>query len=74
MTINPDLVVIGGGISLAGESVARPMRRYLEKLCIDPPRVLASPLGVEAVSLGAVRHALDHTDRDLFDFHKAPSH
>ncbi|MGW0667240.1 ROK family protein [Streptomyces sp. NPDC002746] len=69
LTVNPDLVVIGGGISRAGESLAAPMRRHLEELCVDPPLVRASELGVEAVALGAVRHALNHTDQNLFNFH-----
>ncbi|GHH80442.1 transcriptional regulator [Kitasatospora indigofera] len=72
LTVNPDLVVISGGISVAGEILADPMRRYLGRLCLDAPEVRASELGVETVALGAVRLALDHVDRHLFDFRSAP--
>ncbi|MEU6281953.1 ROK family protein [Streptomyces sp. NPDC047028] len=68
LTVNPDLVVVGGGISRAGETLTGPLRRYLEDLCIDPPEVRVSELGVEAVALGAVRLGLDRSDRDLFEF------
>ena len=68
LTVNPELVVISGGISRAGETLVAPMRRYLDELCLDSPQVRASELGVEAVALGAVRLALNHTDQNLFDF------
>ncbi|MET7760334.1 ROK family transcriptional regulator [Streptomyces sp. NPDC005389] len=66
LTVNPDLVVIGGGLSQAGEALADPVRRHLEKLCLDPPRLAISTLGVDAVALGALRLALDHLDAELF--------
>ncbi|QKW17756.1 ROK family transcriptional regulator [Kitasatospora sp. NA04385] len=72
LTVNPDLVVISGGISVAGEILAGPMRHHLGRLCLDAPEVRASRLGPETVALGAVRLALDHVDRHLFDFRSAP--
>ncbi|MFI5527096.1 ROK family protein [Kitasatospora sp. NPDC051853] len=68
LTLNPDLLVIGGGISLAGETLAEPMRHHLEQLCTEVPPVRVSPLGTEAVALGAVQSALERCDRDLFEF------
>ncbi|MFF0483213.1 ROK family protein [Streptomyces sp. NPDC004435] len=68
LTVNPDLVVVGGGLSLAGETLTEPLRRHLEGLCIDPPHVRVSQLGSEAVAMGALRVALDRCDRDLFEF------
>ncbi|WP_190211064.1 ROK family transcriptional regulator [Kitasatospora indigofera] len=69
LTVNPDLVVIGGGLSQAGEALAGPVRGHLDKLCLDPPQVAASTVGVEAVALGAVRLALEHTNAELFGAH-----
>ncbi|WP_245194650.1 ROK family transcriptional regulator [Kitasatospora phosalacinea] len=69
LTVNPDLVVIGGGLSRAGEAVVGPIRSHLEQLCLDPPQVDASALGVEAVALGAARMALDHLNDALFGAH-----
>ncbi|MEU3460674.1 ROK family transcriptional regulator [Streptomyces sp. NPDC006733] len=66
LTVNPDLVVIGGGLSQAGEALAEPVRVHLDQLCLDPPQVAASTVGVEAVALGAVRLALEHLNAELF--------
>ncbi|MET7755919.1 ROK family protein [Streptomyces sp. NPDC005389] len=66
LTVNPGLVVIGGGLSQAGEALAAPVRHHLSRLCPDPPQVATSALGVDAVALGAVRQALDHLDTALF--------
>lgn len=66
LTVNPDLLVLAGGLSRAGETLAGPTRRYLQELCLDPPEVRASALGVDAVALGAVRVGLDRLDQELF--------
>ncbi|WP_405687946.1 ROK family protein [Streptomyces sp. NBC_01387] len=65
LAIDPDIVVIGGGLSRTGELLAGPVRGYLSDHCLFPPRVATSELGDEAVALGAVRHALDHVERSL---------
>ncbi|MGW1086232.1 ROK family protein [Streptomyces sp. NPDC002596] len=67
MTIDPALVVVGGGISRAGEAITEPVRRHLADLCLFPPRVEASALGEESVALGAVRAALLHVEQRLFN-------
>ena len=71
LTINPDLLVIGGGYSRAGEVLAAPLRARMQELCLDPPQVALSTLGEESVALGAVRLALDHAEHDLFGLHHA---
>ncbi|MFJ9429308.1 ROK family protein [Streptomyces sp. NPDC101490] len=73
LTVNPDLVVIGGGLSRAGEAVTGPIRTHLDRICLDPPEVVASELGTEAVSLGAVRLALEHLNARLFGSHSTSS-
>ncbi|WP_256961691.1 ROK family transcriptional regulator [Streptomyces sp. NRRL B-24572] len=73
LTVNPDLVVIGGGLSQAGEAVTDPIRTHLDRICLDPPEVTASVLGTEAVSLGAVRLALEHLNVSLFGSHGTAS-
>ncbi|OKI25683.1 ROK family transcriptional regulator [Streptomyces sp. CB03911] len=72
LTVNPDLVVIGGGLSQAGEALAGPVRSHLDKLCLDPPQVAASTLGTEAVALGAARLALEHLNVELFGMQISP--
>ncbi|MFD7407689.1 ROK family protein [Streptomyces sp. NPDC059866] len=66
LTVDPELVVIGGGLSRAGDLLAEPLRAALSRLCLFPVQVETSVLGDEAVALGAVRLGLDHVERDLF--------
>ncbi|MFE0153923.1 ROK family protein [Nonomuraea sp. NPDC059007] len=66
LTVDPELVVVGGGMSGAGELLAAPLRAALSEICLFPVRVEASTLGTESVALGAVRLALDHVEDELF--------
>lgn len=65
--VDPDLVIIGGGITLAGTSVLTTVRRHLLRRALVVPRLELSSLGDDAVALGAVRLALDHAERRLMD-------
>ncbi|MFI6815918.1 ROK family protein [Nonomuraea sp. NPDC050328] len=67
LTMDPELVVIGGGVSRSGDVLLEPLRRHLDPLCLEPPALAVSTLGDQAVVLGAVRHALDHVDARLYD-------
>ncbi|WP_326791709.1 ROK family protein [Streptomyces sp. NBC_00841] len=66
MTIDPTLVVVGGGISRAGDDIIEPVRQHLIDLCLFPPEVKASSLGDESVALGAVRNGLQQMEARLF--------
>src|SRR5699024_4632324 len=59
MGIDPGLIVVGGGISQAGEALLAPLREAMDAAITVPvqPRIVASTLGVEAVVLGAVLRA-----------------
>lgn len=59
LVLDPGRVVIGGGVSRAGDVLLRPVRRHLESHTLVPVNVEASALGERAVALGAVRHALE---------------
>jgi predicted NBD/HSP70 family sugar kinase len=65
--LNPELVVIGGGVAAAGETLVAPLRRQIEEMAWLPPRVAASSLGDRGVVVGAIRHALDHLEPRLLD-------
>ncbi|MGI5163207.1 ROK family transcriptional regulator [Spirillospora sp. CA-253888] len=67
LTVDPELVVIGGGVSRAGEVLLEPLRRHLDPLCLEPPELALSVLSDQAVVLGAVRHALNRVDARLYD-------
>jgi predicted NBD/HSP70 family sugar kinase len=72
LVLNPELVVIGGGVARAGDALIAPLRRRLEEMARLPPRLEASPLAEQGVVLGAIRHALDHVEpRALDRLHEA---
>lgn len=66
LTVDPELVVVGGGLSQAGEALVGPLRTRLADLCMYPVPVAASTLADRSVALGAVRLALDEVERELF--------
>ncbi|MEU9065065.1 ROK family protein, partial [Streptomyces sp. NPDC048430] len=59
LVLDPGRVVIGGGVSRAGDTLLEPVRKHLRAHALVPVAVSASMLGQRAVALGAVRHALD---------------
>jgi len=67
LVLNPELVVIGGGVANAGAVVTEPLRRLLEQMVRLPPRLEASPLAEHGVVYGAIRHALDDVERRALD-------
>ncbi|WP_214318272.1 ROK family protein [Nonomuraea sediminis] len=66
LTVDPDAVVIGGGLAHAKESLIEPLRAELDRLCLFPVRVEASTLADESVVMGAIRIALDDASTRLF--------
>ncbi|PPS90584.1 ROK family transcriptional regulator [Streptomyces sp. MH60] len=74
LTLDPQVVVYGGGFSRSADVVLEPLRRELTKHCLRLPELRASTLGDESVALGAVRLALDEVDdRLLSDGLSAPT-
>ncbi|MEV6013795.1 ROK family protein [Streptomyces sp. NPDC051976] len=66
LTIDPDKIVIGGGLSNAGDKLLKPLRRRLHDLCMFPIPVESSHLGEQNVALGALRLALEDVEGRLF--------
>ncbi|MFG2602452.1 ROK family transcriptional regulator [Streptomyces sp. NPDC048514] len=62
--LDPDLVVLGGGLGHSVDLLLRPVREGLRALTPLRPRIAPSRLGEDAVLLGAVATALD-TAREL---------
>jgi glucokinase len=69
--LNPAVVVVGGGLSKAGAALLEPLERAVQKLIPLPPRLVLSPLGEQAVALGALRLALETAHAHL-DLHPVP--
>ncbi|MFI6296009.1 ROK family protein [Nonomuraea sp. NPDC050790] len=67
LLLNPELIVIGGGVAAAGEQIAEPIRRRLPQMTFLPPRLEVSVLGDRAVTAGALRTALDTVENSLLD-------
>jgi predicted NBD/HSP70 family sugar kinase len=65
--VNPEVVVISGGVARAGEALLGPLRERLERTVRLPPRLEASPLAERGPLLGAVRLALDELEPRLLD-------
>jgi predicted NBD/HSP70 family sugar kinase len=65
--INPELVVIGGGVAGAGDVLLEPLRRLVNERVPLPPRIEASPLGARGPLIGAIRYALDDLEPRLLD-------
>jgi predicted NBD/HSP70 family sugar kinase len=68
VVLNPATLIVGGGVSRAGEQLRAPLEERIRALVPVPPRVILSQLGDEAVALGGVRLALQSVEQQLFDF------
>jgi predicted NBD/HSP70 family sugar kinase len=65
--LDPELVVLGGGIGRNGDLLIAPMSKRLEKLLpLRPPPLMVSALGDDAVVLGALAIALARAREKVF--------
>jgi predicted NBD/HSP70 family sugar kinase len=65
--LDPELVVIGGGVAGAGDLIVPGLERRLPALTESPPRVAASVLEDQAVVAGALRVALDDVESRILE-------
>src|ERR1039458_2945164 len=66
--LNPAVVVVGGGVSRAGEALLAPLERAMCDLVPVVPEFVLTTLGDTASALGAVKIALEAVDASLFAF------
>src|SRR5579859_6830028 len=67
VVLDPELVVLGGGIGRNGDLLLAPMSKRLEKLLpLRPPPLMVSALGDDAVVLGALAIALARAREEVF--------
>ncbi|MGP9683841.1 MULTISPECIES: ROK family protein [unclassified Brachybacterium] len=62
LTVDPELVVVGGGLSREGEALLGPLRRSLHHLLMTPerPEVVAARLTTDGSLTGALGRAFEH--------------
>ncbi len=65
--IDPELVIIGGRITLAGETIRSRVAHHLQVRALATPRLELSALGDDAVALGAVKLAAADAEQRLLD-------
>ncbi|GAA1360490.1 ROK family transcriptional regulator [Catellatospora chokoriensis] len=66
LTLDPQVVVYGGGFSRSADLVLDPLRNELQRLVLRMPDVRASTLGADSVALGALKLSLNEVDVRLF--------
>ncbi|MDQ0731293.1 ROK family transcriptional regulator [Arthrobacter sp. B1I2] len=71
--LNPELVVIGGGVADSAGVLLTPISERLREFTATPARVAVSPLGDSIVTVGAIRCALDYVERNSLDLELAAS-
>ncbi|WP_309237815.1 ROK family transcriptional regulator [Streptomyces albidus (ex Kaewkla and Franco 2022)] len=71
LAVDPELIVLSGGMTPAGEVLTPLLTRHLRGITLDValhvPRIAVSTLGEQGVALGAVRKALDSVEAVLTD-------
>lgn len=62
LTVDPERLVVGGGLSRAGETLLGPLRRALERLLMTehPPEVVAARITADGAAIGALARAFEH--------------
>jgi predicted NBD/HSP70 family sugar kinase len=65
--IDPELIVLGGGIGSNGDLLIKPIEKRLRALLrLEPPKIVVSSLGEDAVVLGALATALTTAREKVF--------
>lgn len=65
LTLDPELLVIGGGFSRSADLVLQPLRSELDRWCLRTPEIRISTFGDEGVAFGAVRLALVQVEASM---------
>ncbi|MBN9633155.1 MAG: ROK family protein, partial [Actinobacteria bacterium] len=65
LAVDPEKMVLGGGVSQGGETILRPVSSYVDEFAGRPVPLVLSALGSDAVAIGALKLALDHIAAQL---------
>ncbi|HEY4387025.1 MAG TPA: ROK family transcriptional regulator [Ktedonobacteraceae bacterium] len=72
--LDPELIVLGGGIGQRGELLLPPLERRLQQLTPLRPRIVTSKLGDDSVLLGSIATALEAAHNLIFQHYINSSH
>jgi predicted NBD/HSP70 family sugar kinase len=75
LTTDPKLVVVGGGLSRAGEVLLGPLSRQLDRLLTTAgkPELTVARLTTDGSLTGAVGHAFEHSSENIFGIPAVPA-
>ena len=62
VVINPEMVVLGGGVAQSADLLVEPIRERLEGVIPFVPKIVASVLGRDAAVMGAIMQVMKATD------------
>jgi predicted NBD/HSP70 family sugar kinase len=65
LTLNPEVLVLGGGRSRAGEVLRDSLRSEINELVLYPPEIRTSALGDEAVLVGALDESIKRVELNV---------
>ena len=66
---DPELIVLGGGVSRSADLLIDPILLRLERALPNPPQLVASSLGLRATVMGAITNVL-HNTSNYYVVHK----
>lgn len=62
VVLDPEVVVVGGGVASSADLLIEPIKRRLAGVIPYPPRIVASQLGRDAAVMGAIMRVMKVTD------------
>jgi glucokinase-like ROK family protein len=65
--LDPEVIIINGGVSRSGDLLVEPLKKRLKGLVPFEPRIIRSELGIQATVLGAVMMVLDATTKNQIE-------
>ena len=74
LTVDPETVVIGGGLSRAGDTLLTPLRRHVHHLLTSPakPALTAARLTTDGALIGALGLAFEHASVQITGVSEVP--
>jgi glucokinase len=68
-SFDPELIVLGGGVSRSADMLIEPIMRRISGVIPNPPRLVVSNLGLRATVMGAITNVL-HNTSNYYIVHK----